>query len=102
MRNLALAVVIVWLAVSLQAQPGGTAPVLYEGARLIIGDTSPPIAAGALLVHDGQIRAVGAVGTVTAAAGVRRVDLTGKTVMPAMVKAHVHMGYEKYNNWNFA
>ncbi len=102
MRTLALAVVTVWLAVSLQAQPGDTAPVLYEGARLIIGDTSPPITAGALLVQGGQIRAVGAVGTVTAPAGVRRVDLTGKTVMPAMVNAHVHMGYEKYTTWDVA
>ena len=74
------------------AQPSGPAPaVLYEGARLIIGDATPVIESGAFLVQDGQIRSVGARGAVTAPAGAVHVDLTGKTVMPAMVNVHVHI-----------
>jgi imidazolonepropionase-like amidohydrolase len=73
--------------------------VLYEGARLIIGDASAPIEGGAFLVQDGRIRALGRTGAVTAPAGAARVDLTGKTVMPAMINAHVHIGYEGYTSW---
>ena len=70
---------------------------LYEGARLIIGDASPVIENGAFAVDiNGRITAIGAKGTVKAPAGAPRVDLTGKTVMPAMVNAHAHFGYERY------
>jgi imidazolonepropionase-like amidohydrolase len=77
----------------------GSGVVLYEGARLIIGDATAPIENGALLVANGRFTAVGPRASVTAPAGVRRVDLTGKTIMPAMVNAHVHMGYEGYTTW---
>jgi imidazolonepropionase-like amidohydrolase len=70
--------------------------VVYEGARLIIGDASPPIESGAFVVQDGRITAVGRKGAVRAPAGATRVDLTGKTVMPAMVNAHAHFGYERF------
>ncbi len=76
--------------------PAPPGPVLYEGARLIIGDASAPIENGAFLVDSGRIRAIGRRGAVPAPAGAARVDLTGKTVMPALVNAHAHFGYEKY------
>src|SRR5947208_16465524 len=43
-------------------------------------------------------------GTVSVAvrAGAARVDLPGKTVMPAMINAHVHVGYEGYTSWGAA
>jgi imidazolonepropionase-like amidohydrolase len=96
----AVAVLVVVLGVGVFAQPRGSAQaVLYEGARLIIGDATPPIESGAFLVEDGQIRAVAARGSVQAPAGATRVDLAGKTVMPAMVNVHVHIGYEGYTTW---
>jgi imidazolonepropionase-like amidohydrolase len=82
-----------------QAQRGSGAAVLYEGARLIIGDTSPPIENGAFVVLNGRFAAVGSRGSVAAPRGARRVDLSGKTVMPAMVNTHVHIGYEGYTSW---
>src|SRR5262245_65719101 len=97
---LAAALIASAMSVALRSQPQtGSGPVLYEGARLIIGDASAPIEHGAMLVVNGRFTAVGPRGSVTAPAGVRRVDLTGKTVMPAMVNAHVHMGYEGYTRW---
>ncbi len=83
--------------VETQTRPAPGA-VLYEGARLIAGDASPTIANGALLVENGRVTAVGARGSVSAPSGAARVDLTGKTVMPALVNAHVHFGYERYTN----
>ena len=74
--------------------------VLYEGARLITGDAVPPIENGAFVVQNGHITALGARGSVKAPAGATRVDLTGKTVMPAMNNVHIHIGYEGYVSWS--
>lgn len=80
-----------------QTRPAASPAVIYEGARLIIGDAAtPPIPVGAFVVQNGRITAIGARGAVTAPAGAVRVDLTGKTVMPAMVNTHIHFGYEQF------
>jgi imidazolonepropionase-like amidohydrolase len=73
--------------------------ILYEGARLIIGDASAPIDEGAFVVQNGRFAAVGRKGEVAPPAGAVRVDLTGKTVMPALINVHVHIGYEGYTSW---
>lgn len=74
-----------------------SAPVLYEGARLIVGDDRPAIDSGAFVVQRGRITAIGQKGQIKAASGATRVDLTGKTVMPALVNAHIHVGYETFS-----
>ena len=74
--------------------------VAYEGARLIVGDGSAPIESGVMVVREGRIVAVGSKGSVTVPAGAVHVDLTGRTVMPALVNAHVHIGYEGYTSWS--
>ena len=70
------------------------AQTLYEGARLIPGDGSPVIERSAIVVQGGRIMQVGAAGTIKAAVQ-NRVDLTGKTVMPALVATHVHPGFQR-------
>jgi imidazolonepropionase-like amidohydrolase len=72
-----------------------TRVVLYEGARLIAGDGSPPIADSAFLVENGTITRVGKKGALTAPGGAGRVNLTGKTVMPALINAHGHPGFQR-------
>ena len=74
----------------------GAAATIYEGARLLIGDASAPIDVGAFVVQGGRFTAVGRKGAVSTPPGAAHVNLTGKTVMPAMVNAHVHFGYEKF------
>ena len=69
--------------------------VIYEGARLIAGDNTPAIENGAFVVDGDRITAIGRKGEVTAPAGAAHVDLTGKTVMPAIIGAHGHVGYQK-------
>jgi imidazolonepropionase-like amidohydrolase len=64
---------------------------VFEGARLIVGDGSAPIADSAFLVENGRFTAVGRKGQLKAPAGAARVDLTGKTAMPAIVDAHKHL-----------
>jgi imidazolonepropionase-like amidohydrolase len=88
------------VAVALSAQtPRSPGVALYQGARLIDGRGRPPIEKSALLVENGRITAVGQLGDITAPAGVTRVDLSSKTVMPAMINVHVHIGYEGYTSW---
>jgi imidazolonepropionase-like amidohydrolase len=70
-------------------EPTGT--VVYEGARLIAGDGSAPIEKSAFSVSGGRIIAVGALGRISIPQGATRVDLSGMTVMPAIVDAHTHM-----------
>ncbi|MDG2088356.1 MAG: amidohydrolase family protein [Arenicellaceae bacterium] len=75
-------------------EPADAAPstvVLYEGARIIVGDGSDPIQNGAFTVDGGQFVAIGAAGDVSAPDGATRVDLSGKTVMPTIVDAHTHL-----------
>ncbi len=85
------------VAVSSQTRPAAGPAVIYEGARVVIGPAAtPPIDDGAFVVENGMITAIGRKGSVTAPAGATRVDLTGKTVMPALINVHAHFGYEKY------
>lgn len=66
---------------------------LFEGARLITGDGSAPIEDSAFLIENAKITAVGRKGDIMAPTGAARVDLTGKTVMPALVDTHTHLGW---------
>jgi imidazolonepropionase-like amidohydrolase len=67
--------------------------VLFEGARLITGDGTAPIEDSAFIMDAERITTVGKKGEVQLPEGATRVDLTGKTVMPAIVDAHSHLGY---------
>src|SRR5207247_9075828 len=49
----------------------------------------------AFLVTGNRSSQAGRKGEVPLPSGGKRVDLTGKTVMPALIDAHVHMGYRK-------
>ena len=92
-----------WLIVTgaCSAQPAnetgqaiGTVTV-FEGARLIVGDGSPAIEDAVFLVEGDRFSQVGPRGEIEIPADAVRVDLTGKTVMPALVDAHSHIGYMK-------
>src|SRR6058998_1048623 len=67
-------------------------PVWFEGARLIIGDRTPAIESSAFLVEGDSFAWVGKKGDRQPPAGATRVDLTGKTVMPALIDGHNHIG----------
>ena len=95
MRNLAFAVsgALALTIATLQGLSSAQAPpplqpdqpVLYENARLIPGDGGAVIERAALLVDQRVVVRVGPAGTITVPASVRRVDLTGKTIMPASI-----------------
>src|SRR5437762_7909837 len=86
-----LATAFAWVSAQ-QARPANRA-VLFEGARLIAGDGRAPIENSAFLVEGNRIARVGKKGDVRAPADATRVDLTGKTVMPALIDIHNHLGW---------
>ena len=88
--SIGLALLFLAKSQSVVAQRGGNTTV-FEGARLITGDGSAPIADSAFVVANGRFTAVGRKGQINVPAGAAHVDLTGKTVMPAIVDAHKHL-----------
>ncbi len=68
----------------------GAEATVYEGARLIVGDGST-IEEAVFVVEGARFTAAGPRGDVEIPEGAARVDLSGKTVMPAIVNAHIHL-----------
>jgi len=93
--KLLLALLVAAASATAAAQGVRPAAVLYEGARLFTGDGSAPIERSAFLVENGRFTRMGRQGDVPAPVGAARVDLTGKTVIPALIDAHSHIGYMK-------
>jgi imidazolonepropionase-like amidohydrolase len=75
-------------------QPQAPSMIVFEGARLIVGDGSAAIENSAFVVQNNQFTVVGPLAAVQIPAGAARVDLSGKTVMPAMVDLHGHFGFQ--------
>jgi imidazolonepropionase-like amidohydrolase len=100
MRRILTTILAVALAIAAKS-PGSSAQApasnrtLFEGAGLILGEGSAAIENSAFLVENGQFTKVGRKGEIVAPAGTVRVDLSGKTVMPALLDAHAHVGYTK-------
>ncbi|HLI84941.1 MAG TPA: amidohydrolase family protein [Bryobacteraceae bacterium] len=82
---------LVWTGLAAAQQGNAT---LFEGARLIVGDGSAPIENSAFLVENNRFTRIGKKGEVRAPAGALRVDLSGKTVMPALIDTHTHLGWQ--------
>ena len=74
---------------------GGADATVFEGARLIVGDGSAPIEDAVFIVENDRFTQVGSRADVQIPDGAIRVDLGGKTVMPTLVNAHVHLASER-------
>lgn len=77
--------------------PGGIAGsasaqvTAFEGARLIVGDGRAPVENATIVVDGARILQAGAAASVKVPPGAARVNLAGKTVMPAIIDTHVHL-----------
>ena len=67
-----------------------TEATVFEGARLLVGD-GRVIETATFIVDDDRLVAVGRAGEVEVPPGAERVDLAGRTVMPAIIDTHVHL-----------
>jgi imidazolonepropionase-like amidohydrolase len=78
---------MLWAALPVAAQV-----LAFTGARIIDGGGAAPISNGVLIVESGRIKAVGPAGRVTIPPGARRIDATGRTIVPGLINAHGHVG----------
>ena len=92
--TVAVAALLSLPAVRIAAQDA-PAIVAFENLRLIPGDGRPAMEQATLLVEKGRVRQVGATFEVRVPAGAARVDMRGKTVVPAFVNAHTHPGFQR-------
>ncbi|MGH9818562.1 MAG: amidohydrolase family protein, partial [Pyrinomonadaceae bacterium] len=65
-------------------------PTAFVNAK-IIPIVGQPIEQGVLLVQNGKILAVGAVGSVTIPPDAVTIDVTGKVIMPGIIDSHSHI-----------
>jgi imidazolonepropionase-like amidohydrolase len=89
---------LIWLALVAAV---GSAPALgqgqsagvtvFEGARIIVGDGRPPLENASFVVSGARFVQVGRAADLRVPAGAARVNLSGRTVMPAIVDTHTHL-----------
>ena len=97
MRKWLYVVVALLLGSSLLSQAQNAPPnrgTMFHGARVIVGD-GRAIENAAFIVDGERFAWVGVIGDAKIPAGVPRVDLAGKTVMPAIVDTHTHPSRER-------
>ena len=64
--------------------------IVFEGARVLVGDGGV-IENATFVVDDDRLVSIGSGSEVAVPAGATRVDLSGRTVMPAIIDTHVHL-----------
>jgi imidazolonepropionase-like amidohydrolase len=102
-RPIALLALLAFAGV-LTARAASAQITLFEGARIIPGDGGAVVENGALLVEGGAITRIDRKGEIALPADANRIALDGKTVMPAIISAHVHPGFQRglsYSAENF-
>lgn len=75
-----------------------SADILFENVRVIVGDGTV-LDNVAVLLRGDSILAVGASDEQELSPDTLRVDLSGKTLLPTLIDAHSHVGYEGFSSW---
>ncbi len=95
MRNFRTSLLIVFAVVAATVvgfgQGGAARVTVYQGARLLPGNGGPAIENAAFVVDGARFTQVGRADAVKVPPGATRVDLAGKTVIPAIIDSHVHL-----------
>src|SRR5213593_2260027 len=85
-----VAVVAAWSVTALGQAPAGGV-IIFEGARVIVGDVRAPIENASFVVNGARFTQVGRAADVRVPSGATRVSLAGKTVMPTIIDTHTHL-----------
>jgi imidazolonepropionase-like amidohydrolase len=76
----------------------GSIEQVFNNVRIIIGDGTV-IERGSILIRGDTILAVGPMSGSEVSDTVVSHDLSGKTIIPALVNTHAHLGWEAYGDW---
>ena len=71
---------------------------VFNNVRIIIGDGTV-IEQGSVLIRGDTLLAVGPMSGSDVPDNAVRHDLSGKTIIPALVNTHAHLGWEAYGDW---
>jgi imidazolonepropionase-like amidohydrolase len=71
-------------------ETGGAGSVAYVGATLIDATGAAPVPDSVVLVEHGRIAAAGPASRVSIPAGAKRVDVSGKSIVPGLWEMHAH------------
>lgn len=93
-RNIFAGVAICFQGVAFVFPAAAQSITAYEGARLIVGD-GRVIEKGTLVVDGSRVVQAGPAADIRVPAGAARVNLSGKTVMPAIIDTHVHISSKR-------
>lgn len=77
--------------------PANRAPTLIDHVLLFDSVAGRYVADRAVLIADGQVKAVGAAGSIAAPAGATVIDGRGKTLLPGLWDSHLHVGGDDWN-----
>lgn len=90
LSHLALLLLLLFASAVIKSSAQTTDTTLaFVGARIIDGTGRPPIEHGTVLVRNGRIEAVGA--KVKLPRDAKKIDATGKTIIPGLINAHGHV-----------
>lgn len=80
--------------------------ILLQNARIITMKGDEVMEKGDILIENARIKQVGAAGSIAVDATVKKLDLSGKTILPGFVDTHAHMwpawGIHKSQVWMYA
>jgi imidazolonepropionase-like amidohydrolase/Tol biopolymer transport system component len=80
--------------------------ILLQNARIISMKGDEVIERGDVLIENARIKQVGAAGSISVDGSVKKMDLSGKTIIPGFVDTHAHMwpawGIHKSQVWVYA
>src|SRR5262245_52367549 len=90
------------LFVAVRDQSTPRAPTLaLLGATVIDGTGAPPLPNAAVIVENGEIRAVGPLARVRVPLDAERRDLAGLTLLPGLIDSHVHLSFALPQGFDF-
>lgn len=80
--------------------------ILLQNARLVTMKGDEVIERGDILIENARVKQVGAAGSISTDASVKKIDMSGKTITPGFVDTHSHMwpnwGIHKSQVWMYA
>jgi len=96
LKSISFAFCLVVVSVQGSSSQSGALTVIHAD-RLIDGTGSPSLLDAQILIRDDRILKVGKVGSFAVPSEARRVDASGKTLLPGFLDLHFHM--EGHPQW---